>query len=193
MPVGVLEGVDDQGPDLLGLAVVRVVVPGRQGVGPEHDPTLHLGAEAGRPGGAYHGLDVVPVHSQAVADPVVARQVRRGFGRRQQVIGGQPVGQFGDRALRHRGPGGRQRLRRPPHLGRHLGGDAVDELLGQPHPEPVHPRLEVLDGPGGGPVERRRVERVVTGDHLEQSSAASATVALNGPIWSSELANATNP
>ena len=35
----------DEGPDLLGLEVVGVVVAGRERVGPEHDPALDLGAE----------------------------------------------------------------------------------------------------------------------------------------------------
>ena len=47
--VGGGEGVDDERADLLRLAVVGVVVAGRQGVGAEHDPALHLGPE---PGGA---------------------------------------------------------------------------------------------------------------------------------------------
>src|SRR2546426_691927 len=39
----------DQGSDLLRLDVERVVVAGRQGVRPEHDPPLDLGAEAAAP------------------------------------------------------------------------------------------------------------------------------------------------
>ena len=53
--VGGLEVADDQRADPLGLAVVGVVVAGRQGVGAEHDAALDLGAEAGGPGGAVHG------------------------------------------------------------------------------------------------------------------------------------------
>ena len=45
--VGGFEVTDDQGANLLGLAVVGVVVPGRQGVGPEHDAPLDLGTETG--------------------------------------------------------------------------------------------------------------------------------------------------
>ena len=48
--VGGGEVAADQRADLLGLAVEGVVVAGRQGVGAEHDPALHLGAEARRCG-----------------------------------------------------------------------------------------------------------------------------------------------
>ena len=56
--VGVLVGpgevVGDQPPDLQRLAVVGVVVAGRQGVRAEHDAPLHLGAEAGLTRGRVH-------------------------------------------------------------------------------------------------------------------------------------------
>ena len=62
--VGGGEVADDQRADLLGLAVVGVVVAGRQGVGAEHDAPLDLGTEAGRAGGV-------------VISPVVAPSTRR--------------------------------------------------------------------------------------------------------------------
>ena len=45
---------DDEGADLLRLAVVGVVVAGRQRVGAEHDAALDLGAEARRAGRHHH-------------------------------------------------------------------------------------------------------------------------------------------
>src|SRR5665647_966617 len=46
----------DQGAHLLGVAVVRVVVPGREGVGAQDNPALDLVAEPGATGGAHHAL-----------------------------------------------------------------------------------------------------------------------------------------
>ena len=82
----------DQRADALRLPVVGVVVAGRQRVGAEHDPALHLGAEAraarlARTSRARRRR----VDAQAVADAVVARQVRGRLGRRDQVVGGQAV------------------------------------------------------------------------------------------------------
>ena len=74
---GRLEVADDQRADLLCLAVVGVVVPGRERVGAEHDPALDLVAEplASRPRNHVH--DVARVRGAvAVPDPVVPREVR---------------------------------------------------------------------------------------------------------------------
>ncbi len=49
-----LEVAGDQRPDLLGLAVVGVVVPAGQGVGAEHDAPLDLGPETGLAGQRHH-------------------------------------------------------------------------------------------------------------------------------------------
>ena len=81
----------DQRPDLLRLEVVGVVVAGRQGVRPEHDPALDLGPEAPAAGREVVGQDVAVAEPRPVADPVVAGQVRRGLGRRHDVVRRQAV------------------------------------------------------------------------------------------------------
>src|SRR4029450_1827619 len=94
--VGVVQLAPDQGPDLLGLAVVGVVVPGRQGVGAEHDAALDLGAEARGAGGRHHLAGDVGVDPQAVAHAVVAGEVAGRLGGGDEVVGGQAVGGGGD-------------------------------------------------------------------------------------------------
>ena len=76
---------------LLRLAVVRVVVPGGERVGPEHDPALRLVAEAGVTRARDHLVVVLRRNAQAVAHAVVAREVRRRLRRRDQVVARQPV------------------------------------------------------------------------------------------------------
>ena len=88
---GALVVADHEGAHLLRLAVVRVVVAGRQRVGAEHDPALHLGAER-LPTGREHHRDAVGVLARrtvAVPDAVVAREVRRRLRGGDQVVGRQ--------------------------------------------------------------------------------------------------------
>ena len=90
--VGAVEVADDQRADPLRLAVVRVVVAGRERVRAEHDPALHLGAEPGvARARAFIVGDVGAVDAQAVAHAVVAGEVARRLRRRDQVVGRQPV------------------------------------------------------------------------------------------------------
>ena len=91
--VGAGEVVGDQPAHLQRLAVVGVVVAGRQGVGAEHDPPLDLVAEAGGPGGHVHRVGVGRLDAQAVAHAVVAGEVARRLRRGDQVVGGEPVGE----------------------------------------------------------------------------------------------------
>ena len=58
--------------------------------------------------------------------------------------------------------------------------------------EPVHPSIEAGTGIRVLTPIRGRVERVVAPDGGE-SRAESSTVLVNGPIWSSDEANAINP
>ena len=72
---------------LLRLQVVGVVVPVREDVGPDEDPPPHLRAEALRARLAVHVGEVrVLGRAMAVAHPVVARQVRRRLGGRDDVV-----------------------------------------------------------------------------------------------------------
>ena len=87
----VLEVALDQRADLLRLQVVGVVVAGRQHIGADHDAALDLAAEAGGAGLLVHVDDVLARHAQAVAHAVIAGEVGRGLGRRDDVVGRQRV------------------------------------------------------------------------------------------------------
>ena len=83
-----VEVAPDERAHLLRLDVVGVVVAGRQRVGAEHDAALHLGAEARVARRLVHRrAGPSPSDAQAVAHAVVARQVRRRLGRRDEVVG----------------------------------------------------------------------------------------------------------
>ena len=78
-----LEVVPNQRAHLLRFQIVGVVVAGRKREGAEHDAALHLGAEALRARRLVE-LDVVlGVDAQAVADAVVAREIRTRLGGRE--------------------------------------------------------------------------------------------------------------
>ena len=77
---------------LLRLAVEGVVVAGRERVGADHDPALGLVAEALVAGALVHLDQALRVlGAVAVADAVVAGQVRGGLGRGDQVVAGESV------------------------------------------------------------------------------------------------------
>src|SRR5207237_680941 len=75
---------------LLGLQVIRVVVARAQGIRPQHDAALHLRAKPLLPG-EHVLLDQVAgsLGLISVSHAVVAGQVGAGFGRRDDVVGGQ--------------------------------------------------------------------------------------------------------
>ena len=78
----------DQGANLLGLAVVRVVVASAQGVGPEHDAALYLGAKTLAARVQIHLLQIgAALGAIAVFDAVVAREIGRCLGHGDDVIG----------------------------------------------------------------------------------------------------------
>ena len=104
------ELVADHRPHLLRLAVERFVVAGRERVRAEHDAALGLVAEALVARLLVHRPDVAVADAQAVADAVVAGEVRRGLGGGDQVVAGHPVL---DRA----------RQGRLPHLGAELAAE----------------------------------------------------------------------
>ena len=110
----VVEVALDQRPDLLRLEVERVVVAGRQRVRAEHDPALDLGAEAAAAGREVVGEVVVPAaDAVAVADAVVAGEVGRRLGGRDDVVRREAVVGVREAHLLDRGAG-RLELRRPP-------------------------------------------------------------------------------
>ena len=165
------EVADDERAHPLRLAVVRVVVAGRQRVRAEHDAALHLGTEAGVARARVHRGDVVAVDAQAVAHAVVASEVRRRLGRRDQVVRRQPVARAGHahpldgraRLLQRARPRGRPR--RAPRAGclrrrsaRRRSRCAARRRRGR---RTGSTRLV-------GRRDRRGVHRVVAGDHVEQ-------------------------
>ena len=91
---GRLEVALDQRPHLLRPQVIGVVVPRRQHIGADHHPPPHLGAEALGAGALVHLGDALvraDPRPMAVAHPVVAGEVRRRLGRRDDVVGRQRV------------------------------------------------------------------------------------------------------
>ena len=190
----------DQRPDLLGLEVVGVVVAGRQRVGPEHDPALDLGAEALAAGRQVVGEDVAVAEPRPVADPVVAGQVGRRLGRRDDVVGRQAVVGVRQADLLDDRPG---RLERRDGL-----ADARLDAGLHPGHEVLARQAEALAAERGGGLvvvagSAVSVAGTGSGDEVEsrssrpaiawRSAAASRTSRANGPIWSSELAKATMP
>ena len=108
---GGLEVVGDQRADLLRLAVVGVVVAGGERVGADHDAAFDLVAEARLARLGVHASSVRGVlGAEAVADAVVAGEVRRALGGRDQVVGGErragsAAGASSRPSRRARGPG----------------------------------------------------------------------------------------
>src|SRR5439155_25907267 len=90
--------------NLLRLEVVGVVIAVREDIGADEDAAPHFGAEAFGARAAIHvGEVAVLLRAVAIAHAVEARQVRRGFGRRDDVIrrdGEAAVGQADRNAFR---------------------------------------------------------------------------------------------
>ena len=87
------------------LAVIGIEVPRRQGVGAQHDATLHFCTKAGGPRGFHHGRDVFTVNAISKSNTVEASQVGAGFGRSNEVVGRQSKVEFRYREL-HNGRSG---------------------------------------------------------------------------------------
>ena len=86
----------------------------------------------------FIAADVVAVDPQPVAHAVVAGEVRRRLGRRDQVVRRQAVGELGHRDLLDLGPGLGQGVGRLVHPGRHVGRAALDEVAAQPDAHTLH-------------------------------------------------------
>ena len=192
--VGGLEVADDQRADLLGLAVVGVVVAGRQGVGAEHDAALHLGAEAGRAGAVVHLARGGGVDPQAVADAVVAGQVARRLGRGDEVVRRQAVDRGGHRHLLDLGAG-RSRASAAACTRALTSGampSAWQSSVTRPTRSPSTPsaRWSRTDGTGSGiEVESAGSWPAMTSRGARRRPPSAA----NGPIWSRLDAKATSP
>ncbi len=89
---GAEELLGEQAADLLGLAVVGVVIAGGEGVSAKQNAALDLGAEAFVAGVAVHGRERVGRRrAVAVADAVEAGQVGAGFCGGDEVVDGDGV------------------------------------------------------------------------------------------------------
>ncbi len=185
----------DDGPHLLGLAVEGVVVAGRQGVGAEHDAALHLVAEA-LVAGLLHQLDERrrSRRAVAVADTVVAGQVRGRLGRGDEVVAGEAV-LDGERSSHSStlAPSSTALSSAARTAALHAGLDPLDLVQLARHADPQ--AGQILCPPGSRParaVDRRRVRRIAAGDDRVQERA-SRTVFATGPTWSRLDAKATMP
>ena len=186
----------DQPADFECLEIIGVVVAGREGVVAQHDPPLDLGPEAFAARRGVHVDQAVELLGpMSVVHAVVAGQVARRLARSDDVIGGhavlgvrqRDVDDLGARAIDRRRP---PRARRPPTS---ASSPAAKCSRGQADPQSGQRLLERAAIVGNGPIDRRRIARVVAGDHFQAAAAAPATSDASGPIWSSELAKATSP
>ncbi len=119
----------DQRPHPLSATVVGLVEPGRERVGPQHDPALHLRPEAGGAGALVHHVELVGLLPAAEAHAVVTGEVRGRLRRREHVVGRDPVARVGQLGV----------------------GDVGAQLLAEgegPLEHLAHPRLDPL-GIGG--------------------------------------------
>ena len=172
---GRLEVALDESADLLRLAVVRVVVAGRQRVGAKDDATLHLGAESGlarRGHDCFGGSLAVVADAQSVSHRVITGEVARGFARRDQVVGGERIVEVRAGHLDHLGAKGGEGRDGLVEARADAGLVAVTgELLHNPDPHAGHiTAARCLDHMRHGRVDRCGVARVMATDHLMQES-----------------------
>ncbi len=199
-----LEVVGDHAPELLRLQVVGVVVAVRKHVGADHDAALDLGAEAFAAARAVHLLQVAEVlGAVAVAHAVEARQVRRRFRRRDQVVDRDR--QLGARQLRRRRASRRawpaRRARRAAAPSTSRASAAGKNSFGTPMRSPSSGRPGDASGRGlassawkscGGRaalVESRASNPLIAPSSSAQSSALRAST----PAWSRLDAKAIIP
>ena len=159
----------DQRADLLRPDVIGVVIARRQHIGADHDPATDLLAEPGRPGFLVHVGDILAGHAQAVADAVIAGEVRRRLCRRDNVVGRQRVMRVRQGDLDDLGPGRAQPVGTAVPQRLDLGRHAVDPVFLR------NANLHALDRAsngrlvvGNGEIGRGRVLGVVAGHGPQQ-------------------------
>src|SRR4029079_16266022 len=107
----ILEIALDQSAYLLRSQIVGVVIAGGEHVGADHDAPAHLPAETLGSRALVHVSDVARRLAQPIPHAVVARQIGRRFGRRDDVVGRQRVLGVRQRYLDDLGAGGLEPLR----------------------------------------------------------------------------------
>ncbi len=168
MLVGAGEVVGDQPADLERLAVVGLVVPGRQGVRAEHDATLDLVAETRFARRHVHRVGVGRVDPESVAHAVVASEIARRLGRRDQVVGGEAVRERRDLDVDDLRPGVGERVEGDLDLLEHVRVGPFGQIGDAPHAQSLHAVVERRGDDRGGQRDRRRVVEVVASDHLDR-------------------------
>ena len=180
---------------LLRLAVVGVVVAGRERVRADHDAPLDLRAETLAARALVH-LDEVfgAVGAVAVAHAVEARQVRAGLGRRDDVVRRQGV-------LGVRQAASPRTCRRAPRSSRTVSSKRARTPGSTPSAR--YSTGTPKRSPSSRSCRRHRRPRTAAGRWWSRTrrtrrcgAAAgpqSATERVSGPIWSRELAKATSP
>ena len=191
----------DQRAHLLRLAVVRLVVAGRQRVGADHDAPLHLGAEAGLAGERHDVLErvrAVVADPQAVAHRVEAGEVGRALARRDQVVGGERVLEVRAADLDDLGAEAAQRLDRRLERGEDAGLVARRRRARgrrrpgrRPGRRPAPSRAAATTGGTGARSTSSRTGRARRSPRA--AARRRARCAPNGPAWSSEDENAIRP
>ena len=182
----------DQRAHLLRAQVIRVVVAGRQHVGADHHAPPHLRAEALGARALIEVAQVRTVLAQAEAHAVIAREIRRRLGRRDDVVGRQRILGVRQRHSTISAPASRSHRRpaatapRFPPASRRCGIPAARRSAAP------HARLQPPRNPA--PPRRRWWN---PSDHAPPSSRAGSRVAHRlaptAPAWSSDEANATTP
>ena len=140
------------------------MIAGAQGERAEQHAQLHLVAEAVRSRRSHHGFEPAALAALAEADAVVAREVGRGLGGGDEVIGRHGVLDRWERALFDRGPESFEfDSRRADGRGDLVVDAGAVELPGQPDPQAIEVVTGFAGGSGGGRrrrfagAERRRV------------------------------------
>ena len=164
----------DQRPDLGCLLVVGVVVTRREGVGADHDPPLHLGAEARGAGFLVHLQQIAALSgAEAVLHAVVAGEVGARLRRGDDVVDGQTVLACGEARPRCTSPPPPRRPGSPRRTAASTSGSipAIKYSFGMPDCPSLDPLAQELPVIGDLLRHRGRFPRVVAGDDVHQDGA----------------------
>ena len=123
-----------------------------------------------------HRRHVVRVNAQSVAHAVVAREVARRFGGRDQVVRTEPEATLGNRQLDDRRAGFAKAS--PRALRRPTTSSSAPSISSRTRPIrfPATPVVDARHQRRRGFGQRRRVPRVVSGDHFEQQRGVGDVV-----------------